>query len=125
MKKIVIISSIILLGISPMFSQNVNIPDANFLNALIGQGVDVNADGMISYTEAEAVIYLSITWESISDLTGIEAFVNLTYLQCGFNQLTSLDVSNNTALTDLYCWGNQLISLDVSNNTALNYLDCS
>ena len=34
-------------------------------------------------------------------------------------------MSNNTALTDLRCYYNQLTSLDVSNNTALEYLDCS
>jgi Leucine-rich repeat (LRR) protein len=43
----------------------------------------------------------------------------LTVMECAANQLTSLDVSNNTALTTLYCYHNQLTSLDVSNNTAL------
>jgi hypothetical protein len=124
MKKILIIFSIILLGISPMFSQNINIPDANFLNALIGQGVDANDDGMISYTEAEAVTDLNVGGKGISDLTGIEAFINLITLECNDNLLTSLDVSNNTALTGLFCGYNQLTSLDVSNNTALNILYC-
>jgi Leucine-rich repeat (LRR) protein len=41
------------------------------------------------------------------------------------NQLTSLDVSQNTALTELDCNDNQLTSLNVSQNTALTYLDCS
>jgi len=46
-------------------------------------------------------------------------------LSCYNNQLTSLDVSNNTALTDLSCYNNQLTSLDVSNNTALTgWLNC-
>ena len=40
------------------------------------------------------------------------------------NQLTNLDVSQNTALTDLDCYSNQLTSLDVSQNTALTYLYC-
>ena len=44
---------------------------------------------------------------------------------CTYNQLTSLDVSNNTALTYLIIEYNQLTSLDVSNNTALNSLFCS
>ena len=38
--------------------------------------------------------------------------------------LTSLDVSKNTALSELYCFGNQLTSLDVSKNTALTVLRC-
>ena len=48
----------------------------------------------------------------------------LGYLDCSSNDLTSLDVSKNIALTDLDCGYNQLTSLDVSKNTALDYLDC-
>ena len=40
------------------------------------------------------------------------------------NQLTTLDVSNNTTLRDLECYGNQLTALDVSGCTALTYLYC-
>ena len=54
----------------------------------------------------------------------IRYFRNLTSLTCYSNQLTSLDVSNNTALTEFYCNSNQLISLDVSSNTALTLLHC-
>ena len=50
---------------------------------------------------------------------------NITHLACGWNELTSLDVSNNPILTSLQCKVNQLISLDVSNNTVLTYLDCA
>ena len=49
---------------------------------------------------------------------------NITGLDCGHNQLTTLDVSKNTALTELYCWYNQLTALDVSKNTALANLSC-
>jgi Leucine-rich repeat (LRR) protein len=45
-------------------------------------------------------------------------------LGCGNNQLTSLDVSKNFALTSLSCGDNQLTSLDVSSNR-FTYLDCS
>ena len=43
---------------------------------------------------------------------------------CSSNQLTTLDVSTNTALTSLNCYGNQLTTLDVSTNTALTSLNC-
>ena len=43
---------------------------------------------------------------------------------CHNNQLTTLDVSKNTALTRLRCHNNQLTSLDVS-NTDMKYLYCS
>jgi len=45
-------------------------------------------------------------------------------LNCGNNQIVSLDVSSNTALAILWCYGNQLTSLDVSSNTALTLLGC-
>ena len=60
--------------------------------------------------------------KNISDLTGIEAFVNLKSLNCFDNQLTSLDVSSNTALKRLICSRNQL--KECSHNTALIRLDC-
>ncbi len=41
-----------------------------------------------------------------------------------FNDLTSLDVSGNTALTSLIMQSNDVTSLDVSNNTALTTLSC-
>ncbi len=100
----------------------VTIPDNNFLSALIDLGVDANRDGIISPEEAEVIKSLEIRDFSITDMTGIEAFVNLENLNCGENQLTSLDVSNNTALKELFCFSNQLTSLDVSHNTALTVL---
>ena len=61
-----------------------------------------------------------------NQLTSLDVSQNtaLTWLDCGGNELTSLDVSQNTALTTLRCGGNQLTSLDVSQNTALTTLDC-
>ena len=43
------------------------------------------------------------------------------------NQLTSLDLSNNTALTNLNCNDNQLTSLDLrnGNNTNFNLFNAS
>ncbi|MBN1132562.1 MAG: T9SS type A sorting domain-containing protein [Bacteroidales bacterium] len=103
----------------------VEIPDISFLNALINQGLDTNGDGLISYAEARTIHCLYVEEMSISDLTGIEAFTNLDTLLCYCDELTSLNVSNNTALTFLNCSGNKLASLDVSNITALMYLNCA
>ena len=125
-----IVKVLLIALIVPVISQckkdpeSINIKDDNFLNALIGRGVDKNNDGIISPTEAEGVTFLNVCSCNISDLKGIEAFVNLDTLDCSTNQLTSLDVSNNTALTSLWCSGNPLTSLDVSNNTSLEYRYC-
>ncbi len=61
---------------------------------------------------------------TLTSLQGIEYFESLTYLNCDYNQLTELDVSQNTALTDLGCSSNQLTALDVSRNTELRYFVC-
>jgi hypothetical protein len=105
-------------------AQIVNIPDANFKAYLVGNDlIDTNFDDEIQVTEANAYVG-GIYCESlsISDLTGIEAFTSLTELYCGFNSLSSLDISNNAALIELFCGTNNLSSLDLSNNTALTYL---
>lgn len=113
----------------PLFvsAQIVNIPDANFKAALVGNSfINTNLDSEIQVSEASAFSdSIDVSSLGISDLTGIEAFVNITLLNCFNNSLTSLDVSNNTALTYLNCCCNSLTSLDVSSNTKLTYLRCS
>ena len=87
--------------------------------------IDTNNDGEISVAEAESVTGgLNVDNKNIVDLTGIEAFVNLTHLGCDNNQLKSLDVSRNKALEYLWCSRNQLTSLDVSQNSVLIQLHC-
>ena len=109
------------------FGQNVNIPDANFKNYLVNNfAINTNGDSEIQVSEASAFTGLiNCIFLGISDLTGIEAFTTIQGLEISYNQLTSLDVSNNTSLITLYCDANQLTSLDVSNNTALTNLTCS
>jgi len=108
------------------FGQNVNIPDANFKAYLVGEPlINTNGDSEIQLSEATAFnggIYCDFM--NISDLTGIEAFTNLTAVACSENQITSIDLSANTDLTSIYCRDNQLTSIDVSQNLALFGLDC-
>ena len=108
-------------------SCNVNIPDANFKNYLLGEvTINTNSDGEIQCSEAAAFTGgINVAYLGLTDLTGIETFTALTYLSCHYNSLTSLDVSANTALINLYCGGNSLTSIDVSANTALNELYCN
>jgi Leucine-rich repeat (LRR) protein len=108
----------------PLQAQIVNIPDANFKAKLIALGIDTNNDGDIQVAEAQAVTLLNVSNSNISDMTGITVFVNLQQLNCNNNQLTSLDISSNSALTNLACSNNPLTSLDVSNQTTLTTLNC-
>jgi hypothetical protein len=104
----------------------VNIPDANFKAALVANDlIDTNFDDEIQCDEASAYTgIIDVNTLGISDLTGIEAFVNVTGLYCYSNSLSSLNISTNTALTVLSCSGNLLTSLDVSNNLNLTELYC-
>ena len=59
----------------------------------------------------------------VKSAKGIEKLTALTRLDVRYNKLTTLDVSNNTALTYLNASDNYyLTTLDVSNNTALTSL---
>jgi hypothetical protein len=122
MKTTLLILSIILFA--NLFAQNVSIPDANFKTYLINNTlINTNGDNEIQVSEATSYTQ-SVYCPSlgITDLTGIEAFTNITELYCGFNQLTSLDVSQNTALVYLYCYSNQLTCLNVQNGNNQNFI---
>jgi Leucine-rich repeat (LRR) protein len=125
MKKI-----ILLIVFLPMigFGQNVNIPDANFKAYLVGNSlINTNGDSEIQVSEATNftgnITLFAGNPLYYPDLTGIEAFINLTSLECSGNYITSLDLSQNTELTMLNCGFNQLTMLDLSQNTKLVSLD--
>lgn len=101
------------------------VPDDAFEQALIDQGYDDVLDNYVLTTNINAITSLYVAFEGIDDLTGIEAFTGLNILTCNNNNLISLDVSNNLALTDLFCYTNNLTVLDVSLNPALKALSCS
>jgi len=104
-------------------AQTTAIPDSNFEQALINLGYDtVPINGSVLTSNISGVTYLDVFNKNISDLTGIEDFTALTYLYCGGNLLTSLDVTQNTALTGLYCEGNQLMCLNMKNGNNSNFI---
>ena len=99
-----------------------NFPDEKFRNYV--KGFDTSGDGYLSEGEIGEVTWIGVDGKGIESLQGIEFFTSLETLICYYNNLSSLDVSKNTALTDLWCYGNNLSSLDVSKNTALTRLEC-
>ena len=109
------------------FSQNVTIPDANFKAYLVGD-LSINTNGDSEIQVSEAVSYVGVincSGRNILDLTGIEAFTEITRLFCEANQLTALNVTQNRKLLTLSCRNNQLSSLDVTQNTNLTALLCA
>ena len=82
-----------LIGLSNFTNaQNVNIPDANFKAALVGNtAINTNADAEIQVSEATAYTGSIIVGSlSIADLTGIEAFTAIDSLNCHINNLTKI-----------------------------------
>ena len=113
-------------NVVPWTTDNIYVPDANFKAYLVRE-FDTDGDGEISYEEAEAVeeIHISASLSRIESLSGIEYFTSLKTLDCSYNRIESLDLSNNTALTSVNASNNYLTSLDVTGCRSLVSLDCS
>ena len=102
MKKVLL--SLFVVCFSFCFGQTTAIPDPAFEQELINLGYDTGTpDGAVPTANISGVTGLNLENQNIADLTGIEDFTALNTLWCYTNQLTSLDVSNNTALTTLRC----------------------
>jgi hypothetical protein len=146
-KTLLSILTFIAIGTS-LNAQNVNIPDANFKAYLLGDpAINTDAD-LNEISVAEASTFngsMNCDALSISDLTGIETFTSLTQLDCSNNSLTTLDLSQNTALnflqsnnnsltildlsqnpgiTGVFCYNNSLTTLDLNQNMPLTILNC-
>ena len=108
--------------INNISGQNTTIPDPNFEQALIDLNIDSDntINQSVATVDISGITNLGIYNKGIADLTGIQDFISLTQLNCGSNQITSIDLSQNIALEKLYCANNTLLtSIDVSLNTAL------
>lgn len=106
--------------------------DEAFAKELQKQGIIADADNITpeDMEKIAAITSLDVAGSydnpgTLTSLRGIEYFESLEELSCLYNQLTSLDVSRNTALTELRCDYNQLTALDVSRDTALTALYCN
>ncbi|MAZ55461.1 MAG: hypothetical protein CMP54_00460, partial [Flavobacteriales bacterium] len=128
MKKIIIIFIVPFL----IFGQDLTyVPDDNFEQRLIDLFFDDVLDDYVLTENISSVEELYINNSNISDLTGLEDFINLKTLNCNFNpDLLSLDLSNNTELISIssnQIWGIENGSLEyinVSNCSNLETLTC-
>ena len=95
------------------------ITDANFEQALIDLELDDAIDGQVATRNINDLETLVVSMRSITDLTGIEGFTSLQFLDVHENDLTTVNLSANASLSTLYIYDNQLSSIDVSANTNL------
>ncbi len=123
MKKPLLLLFIFIVSLS-ITAQQTYVPDDNFEQFLIDEGYDDVLDDYVLTANINTITELYIFFYDIEDLTGIEDFTALTELDCSFNYLTTLDLSNNLQLTELFCIDNLLTDLNVSSNTQLTRLYC-
>lgn len=100
------------------------IPDEKFkaiINSELGRPEDMD----ITKKDIKKLKSLDASYSDISDTTGIQYAVNLTYLDLSGNNLISIKLPNSTSLKSLYIYENQLTSIDLSNLPSLINLDIS
>ena len=108
------------------------IPDSAFEQRLIDYGYDTIHDGKVLTFNISSLDSLDVSTPpnmfsppKIYDLTGIESFTNLRFLNCGFNELSNLDLSQNSLLNNLMCGFNNIQNLILDQNINLEKLMCS
>ncbi len=126
-------------------AQIVNIPDSEFLEALIAEGIDLNGDGQIQQSEALALDSLNVNSSFlVDDFEGIQEFINLQTLIVKDHSISDADLSTLVNLKKLildYCFlsafdftnfgqlehlslrYNRLDTIDLSQNSKLVYLN--
>jgi Leucine-rich repeat (LRR) protein len=105
------------------------IPDANFrsyLQSNMPTAMNGNSLNISSTTVTTVWKNMYVAGLSISDLTGVQYFSSLEYLDCQYNSLTSLPPlpnslqtlkSSNNALTSLPTLPNSLLTLECNSNS--------
>ncbi|AYQ33907.1 leucine-rich repeat domain-containing protein [Runella sp. SP2] len=100
-----------------------NIPDPNFA-AAIRAACPTCIDGANNLlAPAKALTELNVSFSNISDLSGIEGFTALHWLNCGNNKITNINMLPNN-LQVFYCYSNQLTALPTLPEK-LETLNCS
>ena len=101
------------------------IPDTNLELALIELGYDDIPDNYIDYNKVSEILVLDLSNKQLTDLTGLENFINLENLDLSSNQLTQVPIVNFTNLKSLNLNNNLFSVLDLSFNEKINSLNAS
>lgn len=100
-----------------------NIKDENFFNGLMSNGLDLDFNGQVDYHEAVGIADLFLSGLGISDLTGLEYFTDLIFLQVDNNNLTNIDLTG-TNVGILHCQDNNIDSINFGGLTYFQELNC-
>lgn len=88
-------------------------------DALLVTQLNLSPDSLTNYPYPSIDIYNGM----IHDLTGLEAFVNLERLEVNFTLIENLNTDNLINLRYLDCVDNMLTSISVLNNPLLEYIN--
>ncbi|SHI70638.1 T9SS type A sorting domain-containing protein [Flavobacterium haoranii] len=115
-------------------AQIINFPDPVFKAVLLqsstsnpicgGIKIDANDNGEIDIREAEAIYTISLPPGNVTDVTGIEYFVNLMYCGLSSNQIIHADFTHSPNLQTLGVNNNQLQKLNVTGLTQFYFINC-
>lgn len=100
-----------------------NFPDPYFRDYI--KKFKAGGKNVLTVEQQRNVTTIEINNKGVSNLKGIEAFPNLTELDCGNNSIQKLDLRQNPMLRKLICNTNQLTQLDLSKNPQIYHLICS
>ena len=95
----------------------VSVGDANSMGDGIANNDSVTTANVSGFTS------LAINLQSITDLTGLEEFISLSYLNAYGNGINSVDFSQNILLDTVIFFSNNLVTIDLSQNDSISYLD--
>ena len=127
--KIKSLSFFLLLTLSTKAQQNATtILDSIFEQHLINMGYDNTIDSLVitsNISYLDTLVMVGFSGFEISNLSGIEDFSNLQYLDCSNNNIEALDLNYNANLKYLDCSSNSLEILKIDSLNALYTLKCS
>ncbi len=126
--------------LSGLNAQIINFLDANFKAKLLQANptnliaknlsgdyfkIDANGDGEIEVNEALEVSFLNVSFSDINSVDPIDDFVNLKFLSCNNNNISSINTQNLVNVEYLLCSNNNLVAIDISSLVNLKYFECN
>ena len=106
------------------------IPDSIFEQKLIDLNMDIVHNGWVLTDSINGIDSLDISCQNgqankITDITGIEDFGNLQYLNCSNNKFDTLNLNNSQYLKHIICAYDSIEVLIIDSLFALNKLECN
>ncbi len=106
------------------YAQYTQIPDPNFEQALIDQGIDSEGilNGQVLTDDIDTITTLNISSKNISDVTGIQDFIALENLYAHNNDILEINLSNHQNIKKVDIYLNALHYANFENATSLETL---